>query len=140
MDASDPQLAKVSSLRRSQRVYISIEIVVLLHKPGEKPRSEETKTLIVNAHGALILLHAQVVIGESLILRNVKTEEELSCRVVDFQTSSQPDMKEVGIEFIQPAPRFWGVGFPPADWSPRSPEAKGYRPKIVAPPSTTKKS
>jgi hypothetical protein len=75
-----------------------------------------------------------------LIVRNAKTQEELSCRVVDFDSSSQLDRKEVGIEFIQPAPRFWGVGFPPVDWSSRSPEAKGYRPKIVAPPSTTKKS
>jgi hypothetical protein len=30
----------------------------------------------------------------------------------------------VGIEFDEPAPRFWRVAFPPEDWSPHSPEAK----------------
>ncbi|HKV63670.1 MAG TPA: hypothetical protein VJO16_17315 [Candidatus Acidoferrum sp.] len=31
---------------------------------------------------------------------------------------------EVGIEFVELAPRFWRVAFSPEDWSPRSPEAK----------------
>jgi hypothetical protein len=30
----------------------------------------------------------------------------------------------VGVEFPQPNPEFWGVSFPPEDWSPSHPDAK----------------
>jgi hypothetical protein len=43
-------------------------------------------------------------------------------------------MTEVGIEFIEPAPRFWRVSFPPAGWTSRGAEATGYVPRIASPP------
>jgi hypothetical protein len=43
--------------------------------------------------------------------------------VVD--AGSKSDGKtEVGIEFLEPAPRFWHIAFPPEDWNLNSPEAK----------------
>ena len=130
MNPLDPQPVKAGSLRRSQRVCLRMGVVVVRKDPGKTQSSEETHTLIVNAHGALILLSMSVQIGHALTLKNVKTQEELSCRVVHIG-SHQSGKTEVGIQFDQPAPRFWRIAFPPPDWSPRSPEAKSATPQIA---------
>jgi hypothetical protein len=56
-------------------------------------------------------------------MKNMKTEETLLCKVVDVNPGAN-GIQEVGVEFLQPNPKFWRVSFPPADWSPRNPEAK----------------
>jgi hypothetical protein len=129
--AVDVQVAKRAEVRRSQRVCVSVDVVVTWGGATGKPGSEATKTLVVNAHGALILLRKRVQIDDVLKLRNAKTQEELSCRVVDPSAADQLGVTNVGIEFVEPAPRFWHIAFPPEDWTPRSPEAKGYRPETV---------
>ena len=42
--------------RRSQRVMLKVSVVVLAHGADNKRVSEETRTVTVNAHGAMILL------------------------------------------------------------------------------------
>ena len=140
MSVPDPQPVKTTNVRRSQRVYLSVEVVVIQQRPNGISHTEETHTLVVNAHGALLLLHMDVAMRDLLTLRNVKTLGEMPCRVVDLGTLSPSGAKEIGVEFVTPSPRFWRVAFPPLDWSPRSPEAKGHRPQVVAAPSTTKQS
>ena len=127
--AVEVQVAKRAEVRRSQRVCVSVHVVVTWGGATGKPASEETKTLIVNAHGALILLRKRVQVNDLLKLRNAKTQEELACRVVDLSAADQLGATNVGIEFVEPAPRFWHIAFPPEDWTPRNPEAKGYRPE-----------
>jgi hypothetical protein len=123
------QAGKVSSTRRSQRVCVGVEVVVTC-QTNNRAESEEAQTLIVNVHGALILLRMSVQIGQLVKLKNVTTKEEIACRVVDLSTVDQPGMTGVGVEFIEPALHFWHIAFPPLDWTPRSPEAKGFRPGI----------
>jgi hypothetical protein len=139
MSATDPQLGKMGNLRRSQRVYVSVEVVVAFKKANEKVSAERTKTIVVNAHGALILLRTAVKIGELLTLKNTMTEEERSCRIVDLGSSAESETIEVGVEFLEPAPKFWRVAFPPANWTPRCAEAKGHRPQIAAQPASKEK-
>jgi len=140
MNVPDQQPGKFSKARRSQRVYLSVDIEVILQRANQPPFTEDTRTLIVNAHGALILLRASVELGEFVTLRNLKTLAEVTCRVVDLGSTNPADPREIGVEFIEPSPRFWRVAFPPVDWSVRSPEAKGHRPQIVTTPSTTKRT
>ena len=97
------------------------------------PFVEHTKTLIVSAHGALLQLEEPVQDGQDLNIRNVTTGEEMPCQVVDLNRGANAVI-EAGIEFSQPNPRFWGVSFPPADWTARSPEAK----RFVSNQSTTR--
>lgn len=124
MNATDPQTTnKTGQLRRSQRVCLRVPIVVLREGPGTNVASEETHTLIVNAHGALIQLELTVEMGQLLGVKNTQTLEQLVARVVHL-SPDQAGKREVGIEFEKPAPRFWRIAFPPADWTPRSPEAK----------------
>jgi hypothetical protein len=114
---------KMLQLRRSQRVCLRLPILVLREGPGTNVASEETQTLIVNAHGALIHLALTVEIGQLLGIKNEQTLEQLVCRVVHLGPD-RTGKREVGIEFEVPSPRFWRIAFPPSDWTPRSPEAK----------------
>jgi hypothetical protein len=99
---------------------------VQVQSPDNSPITEDALTIVVNSHGALILLALKVTTGQLLTIVNPKTDDELTCRVV-FVGSSQSGKAEVGIEFMKSAPRFWGMSFPPEDWTPRSPDAKSSR-------------
>jgi len=113
------------NLRRSQRIRLAVSIVVTGKRSNETAYTEKTTTSVVNAHGALIFLHEPVLVGDRLTMTNIYTKEEIICTVIDINPE-QTDVPEIGVEFTQACPRFWRVSFPPADWSPRSPEAKGY--------------
>ena len=80
-----------------------------------KDFSEDTETIVINAHGGLLFLHQAVKIGADIVLTNVVTKEEQLCRVVTLGDSSDKGMR-VGIEFLSPSSSFWGVEFPPDDW------------------------
>jgi hypothetical protein len=88
-----------------------------------KPFDEEADTLAINAHGALVLLHARLTSGGLLTLRNNTTKEEQECHVV-FLGPVRGNKAEIGLEFSARRPQFWRVAFPPEDWSPKDPEAR----------------
>jgi hypothetical protein len=102
-----------------------VSIIVRGKKTNGAPFSERTKTEVVSAHGALILLQEPVCAGQELTLRNIPTSEEIVCTVVEC-SPGQSGFTEVGLQFKHPSPRFWRVAFPPSDWSSRSPEAKRF--------------
>lgn len=110
--------------RRSQRVMLNTSVEVVTRAADGKPVLEETRTVVVNAHGAVILLRSPVSMGQLLTLRNSKMGEEISCRVV-YVSPHLLEKKEMGVEFMEPCPRLWGISFPPSNWTTRSPEAKG---------------
>jgi len=74
---------------------------------GKKFR-ETCETVVVNAHGGLLLLKHEVVEGEMLVLTNPETQEEQECRIVYLGEPGNRGQR-VGIEFLTPAPRFWGL-------------------------------
>lgn len=84
---------------------------------------EETETLAINAHGALVLLGARLISGSKIQLQHKLTQEEQECHVV-FLGPVRGGKAEIGLEFSAPRPSFWRVAFPPEDWTPRSPEAR----------------
>src|SRR5258708_28571318 len=118
--------------RRSQRVIIKVSVMVLAEEADKKSVSEETRTVTVNAHGAMMLLGLKVSVGQLLTLRNSRTGEEASCRVV-YLSPHQSEKREVGVDFMKPSPRFWRISFPPADCTTRSPEAKGTTTRASGP-------
>ena len=118
---------------------------MLREGPGANVASEETRTLIVNAHGALIQLALTVEVGQLLGIKNLQTMEQLVCRVVHLG-AEQLGKREVGIEYENPSPRFWRITFPPSDRTPQSPEAKaptkyvpGGRPPMKQPTARLRK-
>ena len=110
--------------RRSQRVRISVDVVLTWKEPDGKLASEKTKTLVLNAHGALLLLRKPVKVKDLLTIKNPVTGDELECRVVSVSAAEPSGEAKVGVDFIKQAPRFWRIAFPPSDWSIHSPEAK----------------
>jgi hypothetical protein len=70
---------------------------------------------VVNAHGALIILAMKVKPGARIFVRNSALARDKECRVV--RVSGRVENKnEVGVEFLRPDAKFWGLEFPPDDW------------------------
>ncbi len=111
--------------RRSQRVLLTVAVQITGTNASGTAFSEETTTAVVNAQGGLLLLKEAVRQGQRLNVRNLNTGEETACTTTDA-TAGSNEPSEVGIEFVEAAPRFWRVAFPPTDWSARSAEAKRF--------------
>ncbi len=101
--------------RRSMRVLLSVPIQVSGRMADGKTFQEDTRTLVVNAHGALISLAAPVAAGQVLSVANNATRQVQDSRVVHVGTT-QGGKTQMGIEFSKPTPRFWQIDFPPDDW------------------------
>jgi hypothetical protein len=104
------QRTQVAPARRTQRLQIAMPVVV-----RGRNFKESTNTVAVNAHGCLVLLNAPLVKDDQVFLRNPKTEEELPGKVVSLGKPEDGKVP-VGVEFINPAPLFWRINFPPDDW------------------------
>ena len=101
--------------RRSMRVLLSVPIVVAGKDKDGKDFSEETRTLVVNAHGALISLATPVIAGQEVLISNKATHKSLECRIV-YLGNTQDNKTQMGIEFIKASATFWQIDFPPDDW------------------------
>jgi len=103
--------------RRSQRLVLDVGLVVGGISLENGAFQEETFTISVSAHGALMLLSTKVALGQTLFLRNPRTQNELEGRVARFD-SHGGGFAQVGIDFAQPSPTFWPVVSPPDSWKP----------------------
>ena len=130
MSQPQPNSNNVGVRRRSQRVLMQVGIQVSGNDAQGKYFREETDTLAINAHGALVLLRARITSGSMLKLQNNRTKEEQECHVV-FLGPVRGEKAEIGLEFSAPRPQFWRISFPPEDWTPRSPEARTAQPRPV---------
>jgi hypothetical protein len=75
----------------------------------------EAETQVVNAHGGLLRTKVRLLSGQTFRLGNPKSGMEESCRVVRSEVK-EADYYSIGFEFDRPAPNFWPIVFPPADW------------------------
>jgi hypothetical protein len=68
---------------------------------------EQTFTISVNTHGALVLIEAKVEMGQMLVLRNPFTDCEVEARVIRIG-SDHGGLALVGVEFLnKPSADFW---------------------------------
>jgi len=58
-----------------------------------------------------------VAMRQNVTLANVATEQGSEARVV-YVGPKQDGKTQIGVEFVSPSPKFWGIEFPPADWKP----------------------
>jgi hypothetical protein len=110
-------LALDKGRRRSLRVMLSVTVSVRGKNPDGKAFEEETNTLVVNAHGALIHLRSDVKADQRITLTHKRTQEARQCRIVYVGTTMQGGKAQVGIEFEKASPKFWQISFPPDDWN-----------------------
>jgi len=106
MSIVPPTELRPENRRRSKRVKARVPVVVRFQTADKHSISEKTHTMIVNDHGALILLAAAVEVQQIIRLENVASGEELLCRVTSLGPSFM-GKTQVAVEFIMPTPGFW---------------------------------
>jgi PilZ domain len=99
--------------RRSKRIKARIPVVVRLQ--DKKSLTESTHTIVINAHGALLILAMRISVNSFIVLENHATRKELLCRVAHVGASFM-GKTQVAVEFIRPDPEFWGITSIPEDW------------------------
>jgi hypothetical protein len=97
---------------------LQVRVIVQTRARDGKDVREETQTVVVNAHGGLLKLQMEVKTGQPILLFNERSQVQQGCHVVRVETSGAGN-SAVAFEFDQPAPQFWPVVFPPADWGAR---------------------
>lgn len=108
-------MAGQTGQRRSERILLDVPVVIC-GEPADRPAfREETFTLTVSAHGALLMLATKVALGQRLVVMNPQNWDEREARV-SYLGPDRAGLAQVGVEFLEPAPEFWAVNTPPADW------------------------
>ena len=101
--------------RRSTRVFMRVRVVVAGKNSDGRRFREACETIVINAHGGLMYLNQPLSLDAIVVLNNPFTQEEQESRVV-FLGEATDKGQRVGVEFLTPAPHFWGVDFVPTDW------------------------
>jgi hypothetical protein len=101
--------------RRSERVLVDIPVVLRGESADKRVFQEETFTVTVSAHGALVMLATRVAVGQRVVLMNPKNWDEREGRVA-YLGPVHAGLAQVAIEFSKPAPEFWSISSPPANW------------------------
>lgn len=108
--------------RRSSRVFARMHVRAAGRDTRGHRFTKQAETIVINAHGALLYLDAEMEMGSLVTLRSPATEEDQESRVVYIGGASERGQR-LGLEFVSPAPHFWGIEFPPSDWKSPQPSA-----------------
>ncbi len=150
VDSEAPPFAqpgKARDLAHASPVCIEIPVTVqgsrqslkgAAEAPVPQPFVEETRTVLAFEQGAVLRMLETAVPGQILILKNLRMNREAACRVVNYK--ARENVKGyVEVEFLEPAPGFWGIEFP-APRADRSTSAAEQlhptAPRLSAPPAT----
>jgi hypothetical protein len=102
--------------RRSKRVILDVRLAIRGEAEDNRPFQEETFTMTVSAHGALVVLERKVRLGQKVLLMNPKNWDERE-GTITFLGPCYTGLWKVGIQFTQPSPEFWLISTPPSDWN-----------------------
>jgi len=102
--------------RRSSRVFARFRVPCKGKNADGRQIHSTAETIVVNAHGALMYLDEPMQMGVEFTITSPATQEEQECRVVFIGDLSDRGLR-VGVEFLTPAPHFWGVEFAASDWT-----------------------
>ena len=94
-----------STHRHSRRLYMHVQVRLRWRLENQSMISEETETVVVNAHGALFRLDSVPLLGQEVTLENISAQETQEAIVVFlgqagakerlvFWSLSHPDAKE----------------------------------------------
>jgi hypothetical protein len=97
--------------RRSSRIFKRVRVVAAGKNDDGRRFRQGCETIVINAYGCLLCIPQQMEMGSLLTLTNPFTQhEEQECRVVYLGEELDKGWR-VGVEFLTPAPRFWGIDF-----------------------------
>ena len=92
--------------RRSPRRLLDVPLIVSGETAEKQPFREETFTISVSAHGALVLLANRVALGQTIVLIKPQTRQAQEGRVSRLG-APYGGLAQVAVEFSQPVPEFW---------------------------------
>lgn len=104
--------------RRALRLPVRMPVWVYGWLDGE-PFSESSETVNVCTVGGLIPIASQVRRLQKLILTNLQTSEEVTCRVARVEKAPSGGLL-VGLDFLQVGGQFWRSGVLGEDRAARS--------------------
>jgi hypothetical protein len=111
-----------SNRRKSQRVVVNLPVRVIAKNGVGTEISEDTTTVSVSAHGALLQLEMKVVKGQKIVLQNPNTSDALECSI-DYLGGSEEGRREVGVSFLLHNRTLWQISFP-MEFAPRHTRSK----------------
>jgi hypothetical protein len=77
----------------------------------------DVSTLSIHPAGALVVVNQNLPAETQLVLEHSATKQRVACKVVRAPQKTAEGY-HVPLEFDSPAPDFWKIDFPPADWRP----------------------
>jgi len=98
--------------RRSDRVFLELDIVVTGCDLSGREFVERTQTLVLSRQGAKILSRHQLVPQQEVIIRCLKTSKEAVACVVGT-IGETPERYYYGIATLDPEFNLWDIEFPP---------------------------
>lgn len=110
----ETQVAKTGAgLRRTERIMLEIPIRVFSFGGRVGDFSEDTRTLMVNRDGALIVLIHRLVPNETVRIINLENLREDDFRVVGLSRQEGDRFCEWGVECVDKNRTLWEIDFPP---------------------------
>lgn len=104
--------------RRSSRMRFQCGIIISGVDRDGKPFSEETETVCVSKFGASLKTRREYALGQTLTVQPIEQGHSGQFQVVWISPPQSQDAGQIGVEWVN-AHRFWGIDFPPEDWSAR---------------------
>ena len=107
--------------RRSERIMVSLPVLVVGIDSAGEEFAEEARTVVVNRQGALILLKHALVAENTIRIFQLQSDAAADFRVVGPTRLSTNEGTEWGVEYLKEGTDIWGVEFAP---QPPASEAK----------------
>ena len=98
--------------RRTVRMTLQIPVKVRCQMPEGEAIDLKAFTQFVSANGALIVMDAPLLPGQTVRLFNEMTSESVECFVTSVR--EKQDRRFIGVGFAAPRNDFWHVVFPKA--------------------------
>jgi len=111
--AKHPRANLIIEKRRCERVPAAMPVFVYGRVRGET-FSEYAETSDISAQGGALILSAEIERSQTLLITNLRTNEDLACRVARLAITEKGSIL-VGFEFLRPSPRFWSIDFSSGD-------------------------
>ena len=96
-------------------MLLDVPLLIWGESSDQQAFREETFTVTVSAHGALVMLATRVSVGQKVVLRKLTDSLEIGGRIA-YAGMPYAGLTQVGIDLDRPSPGFWPVSQPPTDW------------------------
>lgn len=99
--------------RRSERILVSLPILMVGFDPSGEEFAEEARTVVVNREGALIMLKHALAPENTVRIIQLQSDAAADFRVVGPTRLATNEGTEWGVEYLKEGMDIWGVDFPP---------------------------